>query len=109
LLTRRHDGTGLRPTLRATTLPREPVQMNTVTLRDGKRRIVKTIELDKEIFDCDDRIVDLYLFTDLTQTPTTSGFRPGPRAFAAIACSKQRTTPGPSPTPPRVFCGRVVV
>jgi hypothetical protein len=83
--------------------------MNTVVVRDGRRRIVKTIKLDKEIFDCDNRIVDVYVFTELTQTPTTGGFRPGPRAFAAIACSKQRSTPGPTPTPPRVSCGRVAV
>ncbi len=83
-----------------TSLPQDPVEMNTVSLLGGE--LVKTIKVEKEIWDCDSTILDLYLFTEIVEGRSTSGFRPVSKAFEAIICQKERITSG---VPPAVRCG----
>ena len=87
-----------------TRLPRDPVVMDSVKLRSDDRTFVKTVKLEKEIFDCDDEILDVFVFTEVIERQRDREFVPVSTRFDAIACAKQRTTPG---TVPRVRCARV--
>jgi hypothetical protein len=72
--------------------PRDPVEMGTVPV---DAQLVKTTKVEKEVLDCEGRIVDLYLFTDIVERRQ---LKPGPTvrpiswAFLGIACIK--TVPG---------------
>lgn len=81
-------------------LPHDPVEMNTVSLLGGK--LVKTIKVEKEIWDCDATILDLYLFTEIVEARSNGGFQPVSKTFEAIICQKERATSG---IPPGVRCG----
>lgn len=87
-----------------TRLPRDPVVMDTVRLRSRDRRFVKTVKLEKEIFDCDNEILDVFLFTEVVERQRDGDFEPVSTTFDAIACAKERTTRG---AVPRVRCARV--
>lgn len=70
--------------------PSDPVEMNTVASRDGT---VKTIKLEKEVFQCGPFIGDLYLFTEIIERPseTETGLptlRPIDKRFEGIMCLK---------------------
>ena len=69
--------------------PTHPIEMGTVTLRDG---FVKTVRVDKEVFDCSGRIGDVYLFTEVIEATASSGFRPVRTQFEGVVCFKNETT-----------------
>jgi hypothetical protein len=87
-----------------TRLPRDPVVMDTVRLHVRHRRFVKTVKLEKEIFDCDNEILDVFLFTEVVERQRDGEFVPVSTTFDAIACAKERVTRG---SVPRVLCARV--
>src|SRR4051794_29698216 len=69
--------------------PTHPIEMSTVTLKDG---FVKTVRLDKEVFDCSGRIGDVYLFTEVIEATGRSGFRRVGTQFEGVVCFKNETT-----------------
>jgi hypothetical protein len=85
-----------------TDFPRDPVEMNTVATKYRSQRLVKTIKLDKEILNCDETIVDLFLFTELVEVKSRRGFRPVSKTFEGITCTKPSFL---SFGHPRVRCG----
>ncbi len=68
--------------------PRRPLEMNTVVVGD----LVKTIKLDKEIFECRGLVGDVYLFTEIVEARV--GGKGGPTmqpvsvSFEGIVCFK---------------------
>jgi hypothetical protein len=87
-----------------TRLPRDPVVMDTVRLRSRGGTFLKTVKLEKEIFDCDNEILDVFLFTEVVERRRERDFVHISTTFDAIACAKERT---PRETLPRVRCARV--
>jgi hypothetical protein len=69
--------------------PTHPLEMSTVTLDDG---FVKTVRVDKEVFDCGGRIGDVYLFTEVVEATKPTGFSPGRTQFEGVVCFKNETT-----------------
>jgi hypothetical protein len=69
--------------------PTHPLEMNTVTLDDG---LVKTVRVDKEVFDCSGRIGDVYLFTEVVEATNPSGFSLDRTQFEGVVCFKNETT-----------------
>ncbi len=69
--------------------PTHPIEMSTVTLNDG---FVKTVRLDKEVFDCSGQIGDVYLFTEVIEATQRTGFRPVRTQFEGVVCFKNETT-----------------
>ena len=71
--------------------PRDPVEMNTIA--SSNFRVVKTIKLDKEVFDCGQFVGDFYLFTEIIEAPANvaglSTLRPVAKQFEAILCLKE--------------------
>ena len=65
---------------------------------------MKTIKLDKEIFNCDETIVEVFLFTEIVEVQTRRGFKPVSRAFDAIECVKPSSL---AIGHPRLRCGRL--
>lgn len=69
--------------------PSDPVEMNTVA--SSHFGVVKTIKLDKEIFDCGPFVGDFYLFTEIIEAPRKGGtLAPVEKRFEAILCFKNR-------------------
>ncbi|PYQ04799.1 MAG: hypothetical protein DMF83_17280 [Acidobacteria bacterium] len=73
--------------------PSDPVEMNTAV--GPKDRLVKTIKVEKEVFDCDQGTVvgDLYLFTEIIEAPSETArglptVRPIAKRFEGIVCFK---------------------
>jgi hypothetical protein len=87
-----------------TRLPRDPVVMDTVRLRSRDRTFLKTVKLEKEIFDCDNEILDVFLFTEIVERKGDDDFVHVSTTFDAIACAKERLPRGGVP---RVRCARV--
>jgi hypothetical protein len=69
--------------------PTHPIEMSTVTLDDG---FVKTVRVDKEVFDCSGRIGDVYLFTEVIEATQQTGFRSVRTQFEGVVCFKNETT-----------------
>jgi hypothetical protein len=95
-----------------TNQPSDPVEMNTVALQ-GRRlhfsfhageALIKTIKVEKELFDCDGPVVDLFLFTEIVEAESKGTIRPISKTFEAILCRKERATPEAAP---RVRCMQV--
>jgi hypothetical protein len=87
-----------------TGLPRDPVVMDSVGLRFRGNRFVKTVKLEKEIFDCASQILDVFVFTEVVERRKHGDLVPVATTFDAIACAKARTTRGAIPA---VRCARV--
>jgi hypothetical protein len=71
--------------------PSHPVEMSTVTVGD----FVKTVRVEKEVFDCSGQIGDLYLFTEQVETPKTKkgvGFDSVSTTFDGVLCLKNEAT-----------------
>jgi hypothetical protein len=70
--------------------PSHPVEMSTTTLEGG---LVKTVAVEKEVFDCAGRIGDLYLFTGVVESAQGgAGFREVGTQFEGVICLKDETT-----------------
>jgi hypothetical protein len=69
--------------------PAHPIEMETVTLDDG---FVKTVQVEKEVFDCEGRIGDVYVFTELVEATQANGFAHVRTQFDGVACFKNETT-----------------
>jgi hypothetical protein len=69
--------------------PTHPIEMATVRLNDG---LVKTVQVEKEIFDCAGRIGDVYLFTELVEATQANGFTHVRTQFEGVVCFKSETT-----------------
>jgi hypothetical protein len=84
----------------ATKQPTDPVEMNTVAVQRGGfpiplptgRPLIKTIKVEKELFDCDGPVVDLFLFTEIIESEVRDSVRPISKTFEAILCRKDRAT-----------------
>lgn len=87
-----------------TDFPGDPVEMNTVVTTDRSRRLVKTIKLDKEVLNCDETIVELFVFTEIVEVENRRGFSPVSKTFEAIACVKPFSLPFGHPP---LRCGRL--
>ena len=67
--------------------PADPVEMNTVVMGD----FIKTIKLEKEVLECgEDRVGDVYLFTELIERRSSAAPIPVPfsNRFDGIMCFK---------------------
>jgi hypothetical protein len=65
--------------------PRRPLEMNSVVVGD----LVKTIKVDKEIFECAETLVgDVYLFTEVVERREGRTIRPVATDFDGIICFK---------------------
>jgi hypothetical protein len=92
--------------------PSDPVEMNTVALQSrafhsyfhSGEGLVKTIKVEKELFDCDGPVVDLFLFTEIVESETKGTIRPISKTFEAILCRKEKATPEAGP---RVRCMQI--
>jgi hypothetical protein len=70
--------------------PAHPVEMSTVVLKDG---VVQTMKVEKEVFDCEGRIGDVYLFTDIVEAPHHGKtIRPVAKRFHGVICLKDAGT-----------------
>jgi hypothetical protein len=70
--------------------PTHPVEMSTTTLDRG---LVKTVAVEKEVFDCAGRIGDLYLFTGVVESAQGgAGFHGVRTQFEGVICLKDATT-----------------
>ena len=98
----------------ATAQPRDPVEMNTVVVQAGGlalplpsgQPLVKTVKVEKEVFDCDGPVVDVFLFTEIVEARTRRGLGPIGKTFEAILCRKERAT---LEAAPRVRCMQLPV
>jgi hypothetical protein len=90
-----------------TRLPRDPVDMDSARLRFRGNRYVKTVKLEKEIFTCGRRILNVFVFTEVVERRRSADLVHVATTFDAIACAKPQTTGG-APAPfPAVRCARV--
>jgi hypothetical protein len=71
------------------TQPTHPVEMSTVRLSD---RLVKTVSVEKEVFDCGGQIGDLYLFTEIIELAKGNDVRPVSTQFEGVMCLKNEST-----------------
>jgi hypothetical protein len=69
--------------------PTHPIEMSTVTLSD---RLVKTVSVEKEVFDCGGQIGDLYLFTDVIELAKGLDVRPVATRFEGVIRLKNEST-----------------
>jgi hypothetical protein len=69
--------------------PKHPVQMETVSLPGG---IVRTVKVEKEVFDCGGAIGDVYVFTELLERAVANSFRPPVASFHGVVCLKNAAT-----------------
>jgi hypothetical protein len=69
--------------------PTHPVEMSTVTLGGG---LVKTVAVEKEVFDCAGQIGDLYLFTEVIEQSKGYDVRPVSTQFEGVMCLKNEST-----------------
>jgi hypothetical protein len=89
----------------ATKQPTDPVEMNTVAVQQGPfpiplptgRALIKTIKVEKELFDCDGPVVDLFLFTEIIESGVKGSIRPISKTFEAILCRKGQATMNAGP------------
>lgn len=66
--------------------PRRPLEMNSVVVGD----LVKTIKVDKEIFECADTLIaDVYLFTEIVERSDGKTVRELATDFDGIVCFKE--------------------
>jgi hypothetical protein len=68
--------------------PLGTVQMNTVTLSP----FVKTVKVEKEVFNCSGAIGDVYVFTELVEQRTSTSYKPFVTVFDGIVCFKVPST-----------------
>ena len=68
--------------------PSHPVEMETVVSDD---KLVTTIKVEKEIYDCSGQLGDLYLFTERVEFADANTFRPVQRRFSGVICFKDET------------------
>jgi hypothetical protein len=68
--------------------PTHPVEMQTVVL--GK--LVMTVKVEKEVFQCSGRIADLYLFTRIVESAGSHSFDPVATQFDGVICFKDEAT-----------------
>jgi hypothetical protein len=68
--------------------PTHPVEMSTVTLG----RLVKTVAVEKEVFDCGGQIGDLYLLTEVIEQAKGFDVRPVATQFEGVVCLKNEST-----------------
>jgi hypothetical protein len=64
--------------------PTHPVEMASVRVD----RLVDTVKVEKEVFDCAGRIADLYLFTERVEEARDDTFRSVENTFRGIVCFK---------------------
>jgi hypothetical protein len=69
--------------------PTHPVEMSTVRLSD---RLIKTVAVEKEVFDCGGQIGDLYLFTEVIELAKGLHVRPVDTQFEGVICLKNEAT-----------------
>ena len=69
--------------------PTHPVEMSTVSLGG---RLVKTVAVEKEVFDCGGQIGDLYLFTEVIEQAKGFDVRPVSTQFEGVMCLKNEST-----------------
>jgi hypothetical protein len=69
--------------------PTHPVEMSTVSLGG---RLVKTVAVEKEVFDCGGQIGDLYLFTEVIELANGFAVRPVATQFEGVMCLKNEST-----------------
>ena len=69
--------------------PGEPLGMSTVALDNG---LVKTVDVENEVFACSGQIGDLYLFHDNVELQSGNGFRPVSSRFEGVMCFKNEAT-----------------
>jgi hypothetical protein len=71
--------------------PRDPVVMTT----DVAAKVVKTVMVEKEVFNCGEMIGDLYLFTEIIEAPDDrrepTTLKPVLKRFQGILCVKDPT------------------
>lgn len=65
--------------------PTHPVEMETVVLRG---RLVITLKVEKEVFECAGRIADVYLFTEIIEAVRSHTVRPVATRFQGVICFK---------------------
>jgi hypothetical protein len=65
--------------------PTHPVEMETVVLRG---RLVMTLKVEKEVFECAGRIADVYLFTEIIEAVGSHTVRPVATRFQGVICFK---------------------
>jgi hypothetical protein len=68
--------------------PSHPVEMSSVVL---DKRLVKTVKVEKEVFDCAGRIADLYIFTDRIEEAGKSSFSTVANRFGGVVCFKDES------------------
>jgi hypothetical protein len=68
--------------------PSHPVEMETVVSDD---KLVTTIKVEKEIYDCSGQVGDLYLFTERVELADGKTFRIVQRRFSGVICFKDET------------------
>jgi hypothetical protein len=64
--------------------PTHPVEMSSVVVGEA----VKTVKVEKEVFDCAGRVADLYLFTNRVETASHGSFGPAKTTFTGVVCFK---------------------
>jgi hypothetical protein len=69
--------------------PTHPVEMSTVRLTD---RLIKTVAVEKEVFDCGGQIGDLYLFTEVIELAGGHDVRLVDTQFEGVMCLKNEAT-----------------
>ena len=69
--------------------PSHPVEMSTVAAGGG---VVKTVKVEKEVFDCGGRIGDLYLLTQRVATAGGESFGRARTRFSGFICLKNEAT-----------------
>jgi len=69
--------------------PTHPVQMETVSLPGGA---VRTVKVEKEVFDCSGSIGDVYVFTELLERAGAKSFAPPVASFHGVVCLKNAAT-----------------
>jgi hypothetical protein len=65
--------------------PTHPVEMSSVVIDE---RLVKTVKVEKEVFDCAGRVADLYVFTERIEIASDTKFRTVANQFGGVVCFK---------------------
>jgi hypothetical protein len=68
--------------------PSHPVEMETVVSDD---KLVTTIKVEKEIYDCSGQLGDLYVFTERVELADGKTFKTVQRRFSGVICFKDET------------------
>jgi hypothetical protein len=82
--------------------PRDPVEMNTVVVQNSTipiplplpvgEPLIKTVKVEKELFDCDGPVVEIFLFTEIVESGAKASFHAVSKTFEAILCRKEQAT-----------------